>query len=61
MVLNLPQGHDDSEYVLRFEIGQRESDFYSARTDGQTHPISTVLVYRFIMFLCNTIGNCIVN
>ena len=37
MVLNLPHGHEDSEYVFNFEIGQRESGFYSARTDGQTH------------------------
>ena len=39
MVLHLPQGHEDSEYVLSFEIGQRESGFYSARTDTQTHPV----------------------
>ena len=37
MVLKLPQGHEDSEYVLSFEIGRREDGFYSARTDGQTH------------------------
>ena len=34
--LRLPQGHKDSEYVLSFVIGQRESGFYSGRTDGQT-------------------------
>ena len=55
MVLNLPQGHKDSEYVLSFEIGQRESGFYSERTDivtdrvtdRVTEPSSTVLVYRY--------------
>ena len=36
MVLNLPQGYDDSEYVLSFEIGQRESGFYRTQTDGRT-------------------------
>ena len=36
MVLNLPQGHEDSEYVLNFEIGQREGGFYCGRTDRQT-------------------------
>ena len=52
MVLKLPQGHEDSEYVLSFEIGQREGGFYSARTDThrQTDRITdtpnTVLVYR---------------
>ena len=29
MLLQLPQGHEDSEYVLSFEIGQREGGFYS--------------------------------
>ena len=33
MVLKLPQDHEDSEYVLSFEIGQHESGFYSERTD----------------------------
>ena len=41
----------DSEYVLSFEIGQRESSFYSERTELQTdritEPSSTILVYRF--------------
>ena len=37
MVLNFPQGHEDSEYVLSFEMGQREGGFYSARTDRQIH------------------------
>ena len=36
MVLELPQDHEDFEYILSFEIGQREDGFYSARTDGQT-------------------------
>ena len=47
MVLKLLQGFEDSEYVLSFEIGQREGGFYSARTDTQsesqtdeqTHPV----------------------
>ena len=39
MVLRLPQGHEDSEYALSFEIGQWESGFYSERTDGQSHPV----------------------
>ena len=49
MVLILPQGHKDSEYVLSFEVGhnrQREGGFYSERTDRhtdrQTEPPSTV-------------------
>ena len=46
----LPQGHEDTEYVLSFEIGQRRSGFYSERTDRVTdrvtEPSSTVLVYR---------------
>ena len=29
--------HEDSEYVLGFEIGQRESDFCSERTESQNH------------------------
>ena len=36
IVLRLPQSHENSEYVLSFEIGQREGGFYSARTDRQT-------------------------
>ena len=39
MVLRLPHGHKDSEYVISFEIGQREGGFYSGRTDGHTHPV----------------------
>ena len=39
VVLKLPQGYEDSEYVLSFEIGQREGGFYRTRTDGQTHPV----------------------
>ena len=31
MVLKLPQGHEGSEYVISFEIEQREGSFYSAR------------------------------
>ena len=37
MVLTFQQGHEGSEYVLRFEIGQREDGFNSTRADGQTH------------------------
>ena len=32
----LPQGREDSEYVLSFQIGKRESGFYSERTDKIT-------------------------
>ena len=43
MVLKLPQGHEDSEYVLGFEIGKREVGFYSGwtdrQTDGENHPV----------------------
>ena len=46
MFLELPQGNEDSEYVLSFEIGQQESGFYSERTDIITEPSSTVLIYR---------------
>ena len=46
MVLKLPQGHEDSKYVLNFKIGQREGGFYNARTDAQTVPPSTILAYR---------------
>ena len=38
--------------MFGLEIGQRESGFYSERTDTQTHrvtqPSSTVLVYRYV-------------
>ena len=40
MVLKLQQSHEDSEYVLSFEIGQRERGFYNALTDTQTHPVT---------------------
>ena len=45
MVLKHPQGHKGSEYVLSFEIGQREGGFYSGRTETP----STVLVYRLLL------------
>ena len=48
MVLKLPQGHEDSEYVLSFEIGKREGGLYSERKDRQTEPFSTVLVHEFL-------------
>ena len=50
MVLKLHLCHEDSEYVLGFEIGQRESGFYSERTDRITEPPNTVLVYRLVFF-----------
>ena len=37
--------------MLGFEIGQRESGFYSERTESQTDvPSSTVLVYRLFLY-----------
>ena len=43
--------------MLGFEIGQRESGFYSGRTESQTdriaEPSSTLLVYRFYEDLCH--------
>ena len=39
-----------SEYVLSFEIGQREGGFYSTRTDRRTEPPSSALAYRFQQF-----------
>ena len=36
MVLKLYLCHENSEYVLGFEIVQQESCFYSERTDRQT-------------------------
>ena len=33
MFIRLPLCHEGSEYVLSFEIGQREDGFYSGRTD----------------------------
>ena len=47
MVFKLPRCHEGSEYVLSFEIGQREIGFYSAPTDGQTDTPSTKFEYRF--------------
>ena len=32
--------HEDSEYVLGFEIGQRKSGFYSEQTESQTDRIT---------------------
>ena len=47
-------GYEGSEYVLSFEIGQREGGFYSARinrrTDRRKEPPSTALVYRYTSF-----------
>ena len=39
MVLKLPQSHEGSEYVLSFEIGQREGGFCSEQTEFQNHPV----------------------
>ena len=51
MGLILPQGHEGSEYMLSFEIGQREGCFYSRRTDRhtdrRTDTPTTALVYRW--------------
>ena len=38
---------EGSEYVLSFEIGQREGGFYSARTDTP----SNALVYRLLFMM----------
>ena len=50
MVLKLRQDHEDSEYVLSFEIRQWERCLYSGRTDRHTdritEPPSTVFRYR---------------
>ena len=47
--------YEDSEYILGFKIGQRESGFYSERTESQTdritEPSSTVLVASEESFL----------
>ena len=48
MVLKLHLCHEDSEYVLSFEIGQREGGFYRTRTDTP----STVLVYIWLVHIC---------
>ena len=37
MVLNLPQGHEDSECMLTFEIEEWDGGFYTVRTDTQNH------------------------
>ena len=51
MVLRLPQGHEGSEYVLSFEIGQQVGGFCSARTDRRIEPPSTALLYIQISVL----------
>ena len=38
----LPQGYEDSECVLSFEIGQQERGFYNGRTDRQTKSPTTL-------------------
>ena len=59
MVLKLTHGHEDSEYKLSFEIGQREGGYYSGKTDRiREHP-RTILVYRLLTgsdSLTNTIN-----
>ena len=50
MVLKRDPFHEDSKYVLGFEMGQRESGFDSERTESQTDVTSSmVLVYRFTL------------
>ena len=51
MVLKLPQGNGDCEYVFSFEIGQWEGVFIAhEQTDGldrMTDGPCTILVYRY--------------
>ena len=57
LLCNNTPGHQAD---IGFEIGQRESGFYSGRTDRRTKPPSTVLVYRLpsTHLLCyNTLGH----
>ena len=43
--LKLDPCNEDSEYMLDFEIGQRESGFYSERTELQTESQSHSVPY----------------
>ena len=55
MVLEFPQGHEDSEYVLivlKFDNGKVVSiaqEQSHRRTDRHTEPPSNVLVYRYYL------------
>ena len=53
MVLRLYLCHENSEYVLGFEIGEWEDGLYSEQTDTP----STVLVYRYSMNVVSAIRN----
>ena len=44
----LPLGHEDSKNALSFEIGQRETGFYSERTKSQTEWQSHPVAYWYI-------------
>ena len=55
MVLKLPQGCDASEYVLSFEIGQREGGFYSARTDRHTQQRISIQIYQDFSYITEDI------
>ena len=55
MVLKLPQVHENSEYVLSFQIGQREGGFYSGRTDRHTEPPSNALVYDIVSIILEAV------
>ena len=48
--IKIPQGHEDSEYVLSFEIGQQESGFYSERTESQSHPVPYQYIDIYVTF-----------
>ena len=47
MVLKLPLYHEGSEYVLSFEIGQRQVGFYSTQTDTQNYPVPHSNIHRY--------------
>ena len=51
MVFKLPQGHEDSEYVLSFEIGQREGGFYSARTDSSIWIWNSISIWMYLHWM----------
>ena len=43
----LPRDHEDSEYVLTLEIGQRESGFYSERTDSTYRQYAQLFFFQY--------------
>ena len=53
--LKTSEGHEDSEYVLSFEIGQRKGGFYSGRTDRHTEPPSNALVYDIVSIILEAV------